>query len=152
MTREPWDQRLDETSAHYRLFVWWRDQAPRPPPSDLALARTYDWSSRAAAWDAARSVPTRFDEQITVAVRALGEACCIKARRALDRVRVDPDSDLDPRLAASIKSVVQIQAIMVESIRGQEANADTTEEERFAAALTAEEQRDFLCLLEKASR
>lgn len=146
MIREPWDQRLDETSAHYRLFVWWRDQAPRPPPSDPALASTYDWSSRAAAWDAHQSVPRGIEAQLDEGLRALGETFILEARRLLSRARVG-GGELDAKeIAALGKTLVQIKILVLESRQRLEGPDEIEAAERLVEGLTEEEQRVLLRL------
>ena len=147
MIREPWDQRLDEPSAQYRLFVWWRDQIPRPSPSDLELARTFDWSTRAAAWDAHRSIPERPDEQIDEGLRALAEAFVLQARRLLARTRTDPACELSAKdLSALAKNLVQIKILVLESRQRLEGPDEIEAAERLTENLTEEEQRVLLRL------
>lgn len=153
MIREPWDQRLDETSAHHRLFVWWRDQVPRPPPSDPALASTFDWSSRAAAWDAHRSVPACLEDQAEAAVRALTETACLYSIRLLANARVNLSQELSPKdVVALVRGVVQIQAILVTAFASRPGADQNAEAERFADALPPEKYREFLDLLDEATK
>jgi hypothetical protein len=155
MIREPWDQRLDEPSAQYRLFIWWRDQIPRPPPSDLELARTFDWSTRAAAWDAHRSVPVRLEDQAEAAVRDLTEAACLYARRVLSVARTGGAGEITAKDAAAlVKFVVQIQVALLEILELKQRRGgieDTSAEEHFAARLSPDEQRQLAGILAKVS-
>jgi hypothetical protein len=148
---DPWDQRLDERDLDYRQFLWWRDQTPRPPPSDLALAARYEWSARAAAWDLRRSVPATLDGQLDAGVGALCELFVLQARRALDRTRTDPSYEIPPReLAALAKGLVAIKLAILEA-RTRLVGEDSSPAEEIDD-LTLEEQKVLLRLLERSDR
>lgn len=156
MIREPWDQRLDERDDHYRMFVWWRDQIPRPEPSDSVLAWQYDWSNRAAAWDAHQSIPTRIEDQIEASVRALAEVTILESRRLLDRVRVEGGPTLSIKELSTLqKNIVQIQGILLESLQRQQAlgaGGEVSEAHALTEGLSDAEEQLLLKLLEKGAK
>lgn len=149
MTREPWDQRLDETSAHYRLFVWWRDQAPRPPPSDLALARAYDWSSRAAAWDAVQSLPKEPLDRLRFALDATIEVVALEMNKLRGMSRTSGELVVSPKEIATVElRAFQILKLLQEHGNALESKAvDTTGQS--IEDLSDEECRVLLKLLDK---
>ena len=148
--REPWEQRLDETDSHYRQFLWWRDQVPRPPPSDPVLAHQYDWSTRCAAWDSYQSVPRDLHSQVSESLAALGEVVVLQARRLLDRTRTEPSFELDPKKLSDVtKSLVQVQLLVLDS--GQRLGGDSIDTSGTLireANLTDDECRVLLKMLE----
>lgn len=152
MVREPWDQRLDETSEHYRQFLWWRDQVPRPAPSDYELARDFDWSTRAAAWDLRQSIPEGNSARLSVGLNALIETFVLQSRRALERTRVDPDYEINAKLANVLKSLVQIQLLVAETSAklGEQGSIDTAGE--YVETLTDDEQQVLLALVERQEK
>lgn len=155
MIKEPWDKRIDESDENYRQFLWWRDQIPRPVPSDLDVASYYDWSTRAAAWDAHCTVPSNLEDQIEGAVRGMGEVAILQTMRMLARARTSSGEELTIKeWATLVTGLVKIQAVMVDTIEKRRAltGVDSSEEERFAGALTPKEQSIFTDLLVKATK
>lgn len=111
--RDPWAQRRDETAAHYRQFLWWRDQSPRPPPSDTALAHYYDWSSRAAAWDALRELPEDTSGRARECVENMVTMLAVATRKHLERELASPEPTVEiKQISTALKNLTVIAAIV----------------------------------------
>lgn len=156
--KEPWEQRLDETDAHYKTFSWWLRQAPRPVPSDLVLARQYGWSDRAAAWDSVQDLPRGIDAQLGEGLENLTEAFALASRRMLHEVRTNPDWTIAPKDLASIgKSLASIQAMALEArakmaAMGLDAHGESVQRaEDLIEGLSIEEKRLLLKMASKGA-
>jgi hypothetical protein len=147
--REPWEQRLDEPDIAYRQFVWWRDQTPRPPPSDPGLARDFDWSSRAAAWEAVQSIPSDRIARLGFALDATIEVVALEMHKLRAMSRTDRAMVASPKEIAAIElRAFQILKLMQE--REGSGNVESVETAgELVSELTEEEQRVMLRLLEK---
>lgn len=147
--REPWEPRLDEPDIAYRQFVWWRDQVPRPAPSDPALARQYDWSSRAAAWDAVQSIPKDTAGQLRFALAATIEVVALEMRKLLDLSRTERAMVASPKeiAAVELRAVQMMKLLQSGNLFGENRPIET--EGELIESLTEDEQRVLLALLEK---
>lgn len=140
---EIWDQRLDEPSELYRQFVWWRNQVPRPMPSDPAVAQTFDWSTRAAAWDQARTLPEDRNARIAGALDDMITVTSIVLRK----LKVRELTSDDPTVSAKDASVMlKNLATIAATIRGVLPSEDVKDvvRELEEKDLTADECRAIL--------
>jgi hypothetical protein len=144
--REIWDRQLGEPSEAYRQFVWWRDQSPRPPPSDFELARLHDWHRRAVAWDAMQQIPPDRVAQLNYALSKMIRVLAVEMTKLDQQVLTNPESQVDLRQIGLLhKRVVEVIKLMRENApQGTGVDAFTRQIEE--SSLTDEQCRAILQL------
>jgi hypothetical protein len=144
--REIWDRQLGESPEAYRQFVWWRDQSPRPPPSDFALARLHDWHSRAVAWDAMQQIPQDRVAQLDYAVSRMIRVIAVEITKLERRALTSPEPEVElKQIGLMTKRVAEVIRLLRENApqgTGVDVCAQLIEE----SGLTVEQSRAILQL------
>jgi len=109
--KQPWDQRLSESDSEYRAFDRWLKTAPRPLPSESALAVRHGWAERASAFDLVMATPEDPGQCLAELVDTALRGGLIEARRWYLQV-LQSNEPVDPKnFLKVIETVARVKEV-----------------------------------------
>jgi hypothetical protein len=87
---EAWRQRFDEPDWAYAYFAKWLLDQPRKPAPHADIAKTYDWTTRALAYDNHESVIGKPRDLIAKSFQPLLRVLALEANALLQKVLEQP--------------------------------------------------------------